>query len=54
MKHVLTRMKYLQELVDAGTITIVHLKGTAMVADIGTKVLGPTTFHAHRVWLVHD
>ena len=54
MKHVLTRMAYLQELIDAGTLTLVHIDTDGNVADIGTKVLGPTTFHNHRRFLVYE
>ena len=38
MRHVLTRLRYLQELVDNGDIMMVHIQTSGNVADIGTKV----------------
>ena len=38
MRHVLTRLRYLQELVDNGNIMLVHIDTTGNVADLGTKV----------------
>ena len=54
MKHVLTRMAYLQELIDSGKMTLFHVDTDAMIADIGTKVLGPTSFHSLRRFLVSE
>ena len=54
LKHVLTRMAYLQERMNEGLIVCVHISTDGMIADIGTKVLSPATFHAHRIMLVHD
>ena len=52
MKHVLTRMGYLKELVEAKLITLVHIGTDGMIADIGTKILSPSVFHRFLVWLV--
>ena len=52
MKHVLTRMYYLQELIDSNVLVLVHIDTGGMIADIGTKVLAPSTFHALRRFLV--
>ena len=38
MRHVLTRLRYLQELVDNGDIMLVHIDTNGNIADIGTKV----------------
>ena len=54
MKHVLTRMAFLQEQIDAGLMTLVHIDTDGMIADIGTKVLGPTQFHNLRRFLVYE
>ena len=54
MKHVRTRMAYLQEQKDDGFLVLVHLRNDAMVADIGTKVLSPADFHRFRIYLVWD
>ena len=40
LKHVLTRMGYLQELIDSHLTILSHIGNAGMVADIGTKVLG--------------
>ena len=52
LKHVLTRMAYLQERKDAKSITLVHCVTKGMLADIGTKVLGPQDFHALRALIL--
>ena len=52
LKHVITRMAYLQERIDEKLITLIHMKTDGMLADIGTKVLMPTTFHRLREMLV--
>ena len=54
MKHVLTRMAFLQERIDEGTIVLIHIDTDGMIADIGTKVLGPTTFHNLRRFLNYE
>ena len=45
MKHVATRLQYLQELVTEGKVTLLHIKTQGNVADIGTKPLPARTFH---------
>mmetsp|Transcript_29921 Transcript_29921/g.74768 ORF Transcript_29921/g.74768 Transcript_29921/m.74768 type:complete len:130 (+) Transcript_29921:200-589(+) len=52
MKHVLTKMAYLQERIKERLITIVHIGNEGMLADIGTKRLSPMAFHRLRVFLV--
>jgi hypothetical protein len=51
MRHVLTRLAYLEEQIDAKHLIILHLNTSGMIADIGTKVLPASTFHSHRVSL---
>ena len=52
MKHVLTRMAYLQERIREGLLAIVHIGREGMLADIGTKRLAPAPFHQLRALLV--
>lgn len=52
MKHVLTRMAYLQERIHEGLLALVHIQAEGMIADIGTKRLPATTFHRLREHLV--
>lgn len=52
MKHVLTRMAYLQERIREGLLAIVHIGKEGMLADIGTKRLAPAPFHQLRALLV--
>ena len=52
LKHVLTRMAYLQEQVKEGNIVLMHIDTQHNIADIGTKLLGPQPFHALRHFLV--
>ena len=47
-KHVLIRMKIVNEALTNGEITLEHLKTNDMVSDILTKPLGPTDFHRLR------
>jgi hypothetical protein len=47
-KHVLIRMKIVNEALTNGEITLEHLKTNDMVSDILTKPLGPTNFHRLR------
>ncbi|NBR24547.1 MAG: hypothetical protein EBU08_12410, partial [Micrococcales bacterium] len=54
MRHVLTRLAYLEEQIDAKHLIMLHMNTTGMIADIGTKVLPASIFHSHRVWLVRD
>ena len=54
MKHVRTRMAYLQEQKDDGALTLIHIYNPGMVADIGTKVLSPMDFHKFRIYLVWE
>ena len=54
MKHVLTRMAFLQERIDEGSMVLIHVDTDGMIADIGTKVLGPTAFHNLRRFLVYE
>ena len=48
MKHVLTRMAYLQEQISSGELVLVHLDTKHNVADIGTKVQSPVDFYRLR------
>ena len=52
MKHVITRMAYLQERIQESLLTIVHIDKEGMLADIGTKRLSPAAFHRLRAFLV--
>jgi len=52
MKHVLTRMAYLQEKVDDRLVALIHIDTSGMIADIGTKILNATDFHRLRELLV--
>ena len=52
LKHVLTRMAYLQEKVDERLVVLVHIDTTGMISDIGTKMLTATEFHRLRELLV--
>ena len=45
MRHVATRLCYLQERVNDGDIKLIHIKTEANLADIGTKPLPTRTFH---------
>ena len=54
LKHVRTRMAYLQEQRDNGSLVILHLSKDAMIADIGTKVLPASSFHHFRQYLVWE
>ena len=52
LKHVLTRMAYLQEKVDEKLVVLLHIDTNGMIADIGTKMLSATEFHRLRELLV--
>lgn len=52
MKHVLTRMAYLQERIREGLLTLVHMQAEGMLADLGTKKLPASTFHRLREFFV--
>ena len=52
LKHVLTRMAYLQEKVDEKLVVLLHIDTNGMIADIGTKMLSATEFHRLRDLLV--
>ena len=45
MRHVLTRLRYLQEHVDNGNIMLAHIQTVGNVADIGTKVHSTKVVH---------
>ena len=45
MRHVATRLAFLQERVQSKELLLVHLNTTGNLADIGTKALGPKVFH---------
>ena len=47
-KHILIRMKVVNEAIANGEITLEHLNTFDMVADILTKPLGPLDFHRLR------
>ena len=52
-KHVLIRMKIVNEAITNDEITLEHLTTSDMVADILTKPLGPIDFHRlRRIFLV--
>ena len=44
MRHVLTRLAYLEEQIDAKHLIMLHLNTSGMIADIGTKVLPASIF----------
>ena len=52
MKHVLTRMAYLNEAIKEGLVVLMHVSTCGNIADLGTKLLGPAAFHQHRQFLV--
>ena len=52
MQHVASRLAYLQENVDELIIALFHFISKGNIADIGTKVLGPSDFHTVRAFLV--
>ena len=54
LKHVATRMAYLQECTDEGLLAMVHIDTEGNVSDIGTKILPPTAFHAFRSLFMSD
>ena len=54
MRHVATRLAFLQEYVDDGFCVLIHVDKNGMIADIGTKVLAPREFHGLRVFLVRS
>ena len=45
MKHVATRLAFLQERVQSGELLLVHIGTSGNLADIGTKALNPKAFH---------
>ena len=45
MKHVATRLAFLQEHVQSGDILLVHIGTNGNLADIGTKALTARVFH---------
>ena len=54
MRHVATRLAFLQEYVDDGFCIVIHIDNKGMFADIGTKILAPRDFHGFRVFLVRS
>ena len=54
LKHVLTRMAFLQEQIRDGLVTLVHIATEGMIADIGTKALPAPAFHRFREFLVRN
>ena len=52
MKHVLTRMAYLNEAIKDGLVTLMYVSTSGNIADIGTKLLKPAQFHQLRQFLV--
>ena len=52
MKHVLTRMAYLNEAIKGRLVTLMHVSTFGNIADIGTKLLKPAQFHQLRQFLV--
>ena len=54
MRHVATRLGFLQEYVDDGFCILIHVDNNGMIADIGTKILAPRDFHGLRVYLVRS
>ena len=52
MKHVITKLAFLQESSEHGRSILIWAKNDCMVADIGTKVLSAAPFHRHREHLV--
>jgi len=47
-------MAYLQELIEDKLLTMKHCKTEGMLADIGTKILGPSAFHRLRAQMVYE
>jgi hypothetical protein len=45
MRHVATRLAYLQEQVSEGRVALVHISTKGNIADLGTKPLPARTFH---------
>ena len=45
MRHVATRLAFLQEKVQSGEILLVHVHTSGNLADIGTKALNARVFH---------
>ena len=45
MRHVATRLAFLQERVKDKDVLLVHIGTSGNLADIGTKPLLPRTFH---------
>ena len=54
MKHVMTRIAYLREQIEAKEIYLFHIGTKGELADIMTKPLYPALFHALRTALVHN
>jgi hypothetical protein len=48
LKHVATRIAFLRELVEARQLRLVHIKGSAQLADIFTKPLRADVYHPLR------
>ena len=45
MRHVATRLAFLQERVESGDVLLVHIGTSGNLADIGTKALNARIFH---------
>ena len=52
MKHIATRVHFLQEAVEGKEICLQHIRTTGQIADIFTKPLGASVFHTFRQLLV--
>ena len=53
MRHISTRIAFLREQVNDGTIMMYHISTTGQLADIFTKALPPATFHKLRALLIN-
>ena len=52
MKHIATRIAFLRENVEARKVMLIHVSTTEQIADIFTKPLSATPFHALREMMV--
>ena len=51
MRHVATRLAYLQDRVREGHVRLIHIKTDSNLADLGTKPLAARQFHHLAAYL---